>query len=118
MWLFTTDGFYSVVEDRNDPSMLVVRARVELDALTLQSRLQDQRVYVRVKHTPAADYAYRLFVPRQAWSVYLQNAVEAIDYPNFKDAVRREQGAARAHTYLDVWGTMWTLQETERGKTT
>jgi hypothetical protein len=115
MWLFTTDGFYSAVEDRDDPSMMVVRARVKQDAFTLQDRLQDQRCYVEVKHTPDRDYAYRLFVPRLSWATYLQNAVERIDYNNFKDAVHQQQDRDRDIAYGDVWATMWQFQHEQTG---
>lgn len=110
MWVFTTEGFYSVVENDEDPSMLTVRTRTVQDAANLQDRLQDIRCYVEVKASPHRDYGWRLIVPRQKWAVYLQNMVENIDYTNFKDKVHEVQGDKRADVYLDVWSTMWGLQ--------
>jgi len=110
MWLFTTDGFYSAVEDKHDPSFILVRTRTAQDAANLQDRLAAIRCHVEVEATPHADYGWRLLVPRLMWAIYLQNAVEAIDYTNFKDKVHEVQGQKRSDLYLDVWSTLWDLQ--------
>jgi hypothetical protein len=110
MWVFTVDGFYSAVENKDDPSLLTVRTRTRQDAANLQGALARIRCHVEVVATPLADYGWRLFVPRDKWATYLHNVVEAIDYTNFKDEVAKVQGQKRADVYHDVWATMWDLQ--------
>lgn len=110
MWVFTLDGFYSAVQSREDTRILTVRCRSKEDAANLRERLAAQRYFTVVEHTPDRDYAWRLSVPRMAWAHYLQNAVERLDYGNFKDAVAAQQGLDRADTYHDVWQVMWEFQ--------
>ena len=111
MWTFTTDGFYSAVEDRNDKTRLVVRCRAKVDALNLIEWLGDHDLTsITMQHTPEADYEWRLFIPRHAWAMYLISAVEHLDYPNFKNAVAERQGMERADIYHDVWHVMWEFQ--------
>ena len=52
MWVMTTDGFYSAVQHRQKPHLLVVRSRTVEDALALKHTLAQVRVMVEVEHTP------------------------------------------------------------------
>lgn len=36
--------------------------------------------------------------------------IEDLDYTNFKDEVKKRQGADRAHLYHDVWDVLYRLQ--------
>jgi hypothetical protein len=111
MWVFTTDGFYSVVEHREHPSLLLVRARDEGDLQRLRKHLVTTHgLSATIQHTPDGDYAWRMTVPRDLWTSYLQDAVEAIEYRNFKDAVTLRQGWQRSSLYHNVWATMMQLQ--------
>jgi hypothetical protein len=111
MWLFTTEGFYSVVQHRTDSNTLVVRCRKELDATTLRNRLTVDYGYVgEVQTTPTADYGWRLMVPRLMFRTYMASCVNDIDYDNFKDAVAERQGLDRADVYHDVWQMMLEYQ--------
>ena len=110
MWVFTTDGFYSAVEHKNDPSLVMVRARAKEDLANLRTRLAPTGVTLFIAHTPDGDYEWRMSLPRHLWARYLDTAVEAIDYLNFKDAVTHEQGWQRSSLYHDVWATMMQLQ--------
>ena len=107
MWLFTTRGFYSVVEDHGDPDRVLVRARVRED---LES-LADLIPALEVQETPERDYRFRAQVTRDAWAAAATQLAREIDYPNFKDAVRDRQGSDRAHVYSGVWGMLLGLQE-------
>jgi hypothetical protein len=115
MWLFTTEGFYSVVQHRTERNTLVVRCRAELDATTLRDRLTvdypDDPALPEVQHTPTADYGWRLLVPRWTFGKYLRDCANDIDYDNFKNAVAQRQGLERADIYHDVWSVMWEFQQ-------
>lgn len=109
MWLFTTDGFFSAVVHRDDPDTILVRSRVREDALRLQAAVGQGEV----TETPDGDYRYRVLLPRETWSDYLAAAGDAIDYPNFKNAVAACQGPDRARVYEDIWWVMAELQQRE-----
>lgn len=104
MWLFTTAGTYSIVQDRADHGRLLVRcrARKELRALLRGAGLL--RRYGRlVRHTPDGDYAFRASLPRAVVTDLLACAAEGVDYDNFKDAVKDGERKGRL---LRVWGIM------------
>lgn len=92
MWLFTKQGFFSVVATADDKFQ--VRARVLDDLLNLGFVDSD------VIESGHADYQFRVVISRDAWSALSQRLSDAIDYPNFKDAVEDGQ---RARLYSSVW---------------
>lgn len=100
MWLFTRTGFVSIVEHRDDPDTLVVRSRF---AGHIRRIFPDAKVF----KTPEADYLYRAYVPRRTVAEALYKAVEAIDYPNFKNAVGER---AYHDACSDVWATLYHHQ--------
>jgi hypothetical protein len=113
MWVMTTSGFYSAVQDRDDHTMLIVRSRTKEDADALADLINGSvrpQLHVTVERTPDADYAYRVRVPKPAFAWVLWQAAEGIDYPNFKEAVALRQGEQRAMAYLAVWARLRSLQ--------
>ena len=106
MWVMTTVGFYSVVEDREREGNVLVRARDRGDIDAIAARLGDAEVLA----TPSRDYAFRVSVPRAAWADALRELAEEVDYDNFKSAVGARQGHARARVYGSVWQTLLALQ--------
>jgi hypothetical protein len=102
MWLFTTDGFLSIVAKGCKRDQLMVRARARPDI---------KRAFPKAKITqtpPPADYAYRAIVSRKEIAAYLVEMVATIDYSNFKDTVRN---GGRHQAYLRVWNAMFAYQE-------
>jgi hypothetical protein len=110
MWVFTLDGFFSAVAHTEDSAMLLIRARDEGDIKRLRDALLDYDTVPDIEHTPNADYAWRMVVPREVFGVYLQDTANELVYPNFKQAVHDRYGYARAHLYGRVWLTMLGLQ--------
>jgi hypothetical protein len=108
MWLLTTRGFYSVVLHREDPSLLLVRSRVEGDLLALR----DLAPGIEPWYDPEADYPWRAEVPRDEWSHVAARLAAEIDYPNFKHAVASWQGHDRASVYAGVWDALRGLETT------
>jgi hypothetical protein len=102
MWLFLIDGFYSVVQDKDDTNTLLVRARDEDDAL----RMADRLGHVVIEHTPDRDYAYRMRVPRAQFSGLMEEEVQDLSYTNFKNEVHERRGFARSLIYGRVWSFM------------
>jgi hypothetical protein len=80
MWLFTSKGFVSVVQDRDNNDNLLVRARVK-------SHLQALFPQGTVIETQDADYLFRCSLQRKLVEQVMADQVNAIDYGNFKDTV-------------------------------
>ncbi len=107
MWLFTTQGFYSVVAHRDDPSRVIVRARAREDLEALKRQIPDMRIF----NDESADYRWRAVVTQTAWVAAAAVLAAGIDYPNFKAAVAERQGIERERLYTRVWAEMLGLQE-------
>ena len=104
MWIAMTDTFVSAVQDRNDPSRLVVRAR---KAEHLERLFPDREVTI----TPEADYVARVLVPRDEFVKVMARRIEEIGYDNFKASVDDE----RLHDlYADFWSLHRRYQEQDR----
>jgi hypothetical protein len=99
MWLFATKGFVSIVENENDPSLLLVRGRFRGDIDKLFPGH-------KVTETPNKDYRFRTTVPRPEVARRVAELVLDIDYPNFKDAAPKD----RHNVYLDVWTALYREQ--------
>lgn len=101
MWVFSVEGFVSIVADRKDPRRMLVRGRSRADVENFSRRLG-----IAVTETPEADYPYRLFAPKKRVAKLLAELVSEVDYPNFKDEVAARQGKDREDLYHEVWGVM------------
>lgn len=106
MWLFTPQGFYSVVAHRRDPEKLLVRARVRADLEALREQAPDLRIF----SDRGADYRWRAVIRRAEWVAAIAQLASEIDYDNFKSTVAERQGHERSRIYSHVWGELLTLQ--------
>ncbi len=106
MWLLTTQGFYSVVEHRDDPDRLLVRARSRADIEALREQLPDLEPFSDDK----ADYRWRAVVTREDWAQALKALAGDIDYDNFKNAVSDRQSDERVRLYHEVWAILLKIQ--------
>ena len=107
MWLFCKSGYFSAVKHNTKPNTILLRARVEGD---LGRLAEAHEIDLRIKHTPAADYAFRAELSAAEWTRVVMEESEAIDYGNFKNAVH--DGTARDDAYMEVWSVMRGLQDT------
>jgi hypothetical protein len=132
MWVFAQNGFYSIVkfEPKKDPARKVsskrngkqqkvrddvqyvlVRGRVKEDleyfARWMNDREQLSNVIWFVEEDDKADYLFRMVVPRGAWSEFLHDQAENIDYTNFKSNIADH---SRSGVYMRVWSTVMALQ--------
>lgn len=111
MWLFTTYGFYSVVQDQENRHKLLIRARAKEDIDNLADL--GRRVLgadLNVIHTPAADYAFRVWIDRREWAKLAQVlTVESVTYPNFKAEIHGQPD--RDSAYMRLWSIMKGWQD-------
>lgn len=98
MWLFTPEGFVSVVADRANPSgdRLLVRSR---------QREHIERLFAEAEvfSVTPSDYEWRAWVSRSEVARVAAAAVEALQYTNFKAAISDSDyhGAC-----IGVWAAM------------
>lgn len=110
MWLQTTDGFFSVVEHRDNDELVLIRARTREDLENLTRYDAEGFDDEHIIEDLAADYQWRLIAPRAAWLEVLTKLTNEIDYDNFKDAVKKKQGPERASLYMSIWTVLRRLQ--------
>lgn len=125
MWIFTRYGFFSVVCARHnqgevgrpvDPDRVMIRARDKDHLRRLQARfpvIADAQIQV----SPHADYAFRLFAPKNDWATVIGQIALELDYDNFKaevDRYQNEAGVDYAEALHDVWSVMNDLQRRRR----
>lgn len=106
MWIFTTDGFLSVVADREDPigGRLLVRARKRKH---LKKLLPDCPVFEK----KPSDYPWRAWASRDRVQALLAEQVRTLDYDNFKNAI---PDAVYHDACTEVWGAMWRYEQEEK----
>lgn len=107
MWVTLNNAFVSIVEHRDDPDLLIVRARVEGDIERFFCRYPDRPA---VEVNEAADYRFRVTVKREAVEDAMVAAVRRITYPNFKDSIK---AAWRSGLAMRVW-SIWHGEQVRR----
>jgi hypothetical protein len=106
MWIFTQSAFLSIVQDKADPDLLLVRARVKGD---IEKHFRDAIVF----SSPDHDYAYRSRLSRsEVAAVIAQTVLDDLDYDNFKASIKDHR---RSAWYLRVWAAMAEMQEKLKG---
>lgn len=106
MWIFAKQGFISVVVDRNNINNCIVRARFigHIKAIFPKAR---------VKETPEADYRFRATIKKEEVSRVVSEAVNNIDYTNFKNSLEEAKYHRACST---VWHDMYRIQDETYGR--
>jgi hypothetical protein len=114
MWIFTTVGFFSATQV-NRPGRLdlpegtiQVRARVYEDLEVLRAKYLP--ALSETIHLPNRDYPYRGYIDKQSLGLAMVDMISDLNYSNFKDEVKKEQGEERAELYMGVWSTMYQAE--------
>lgn len=116
MWIFTQDGFFSIVKKDCGDDELLVRARVrgDLEAFIARTGKDNRDTFgpFEIVEVPHADYLFRVTLPYWMITEYLAVAAEGIDYDNFKDSLPANSPLSfvRRCAYMKVWGAMRDLQ--------
>ncbi|MBK8293920.1 MAG: hypothetical protein IPK93_03760 [Solirubrobacterales bacterium] len=106
----TNRGFFSIVDKGDREDCLCIRGRVRGDMDNLL-KLEPLKHYAEaIQESDLGDYRFRVYVSRDDWIMAAALLAEEINYPNFKDEVKRKQGPERAGTYLEVWSDLYELQ--------
>jgi 8-oxo-dGTP pyrophosphatase MutT (NUDIX family) len=107
MWIFTTFGFFSVVQKGGD-SVLTIRARAAEDLDRLREKYLPE--LSPTKTGGGTDYPYRATVDHSAFAGALVKIVGDLHYSNFKSAVGKTMGYERESLYHEVWDVLRKIQ--------
>lgn len=107
MWLFTKQGFFSIVKPEYlDNDSVMIRARCAKDLKRLRKIMPNMG---ETKQTPKADYPYRAFIKVEDFAVGLARVALDVDYGNFKNKVAETLGREREQQLHEVWSAMQDL---------
>lgn len=106
MWLFTKNSFVSVVQHRERPDDVLVRARVKKH-LTRLFPEKAKEIFQDAK----ADYHWRLILSKQELAARISAYIlQSLDYDNFKAAQEADDPAWMRFLHA-VWGEGLRLQK-------
>ncbi len=107
MWIFCKLGFFSAVQHRDKPGILLVRGRFAGDLEHLLDRLspEDRGLCSPVMETPNADYFYRMEMPKHVFAKAVGEIAGEISYGNFKGSVH-EGSSPRDAAYMGCWSEL------------
>jgi len=109
MWLFTPEGFYSVVSAEEFGHPLQVRARRDDDLDRLRSSFFP--TLGENVHLAGRDYPVRAFTTHEGLAECLSKIAKAIDYDNFKSTVASRHSSERARIYGYVWSDCRKIEQ-------
>ena len=112
MWLFTPEGFVSVVSGEEFGSELQVRARSEGDLERLRASWFPELGETRT--IAGRDYPFRALCAKEDLAQALARMARGIDYTNFKDTVAQRHSQKRAKIYSKVWADCLAIEHEER----
>ena len=107
MWLFTTIGFFSIVQ-KSGNSFLTVRARVASDLDRLREKYMPE--LSKTMNRQGTDYPYRATISHEDFAKGMEKIVKSIHYGNFKTEVEAKMGSKREAIYHGVWSILLKLQ--------
>lgn len=119
MWLFTTGGFLSAVEHREDTNMLVVRARDKQSLQTMIDGIElagsaagkDLSGLEIVQKTPS-DYPWRVEVSKATFALFsVHEIMNHLNYHNFKNAITEVRGEKWHKAAMSVWVDMLAVAD-------
>ena len=115
----STLGFFSAVQDKDNPKRMMVRARDRADLENFVAWSQ-QNPHVgdslEIIENAGTDYPCRVFVDKAAWGLFLCDLAVDVDYTNFKKRINELPGQHdKGHAYMEVWAAMRRWQGEREG---
>lgn len=119
MWIWTTGGFLSAVEHRDDSSKLMVRAR---DKQSLETMIQGVELAGKAAGTEyealeivqklPSDYPWRVEISKATFAIYVQHEImNYLNYHNFKSALTAYRGEQWHKAAMNVWTDMLAVTD-------
>lgn len=94
MWIFTTDGFYSITKSHRKDGKLQVRSRDRDELAAFRKLVRKANRTLRrlaIKTDFLADYPFRIFVTQRELAKTMSYLARRIDYHNFKNAATKKR---------------------------
>ncbi len=101
MWIQFNNAFLSIVENRENTTELLVRARVKGD---IEKVFPEADVF----EDNNADYKYRAFISKAIVAEKIMLKVTEINYDNFKNSVKEIE---RKKVYGNIWAELRNFQK-------
>lgn len=111
MWVMTTGGFVSAVQDDADPNIVKVRSRDRkslepmVEAISRFGSGEAPQIIVG----EGTDYPYRVLISRTDYASWLLAEVDRLNYTNFKDALKSARGWDWADAAGKIWYTLMSM---------
>ena len=109
MWVFTETGFVSAVVHRNEPDVLIVRSRDRTSLASLATIAGTDIIT-----GAGTDYPHRITCTRDQFTRWVTDAIQTMEYGNFKSRVVRTRGHDFADPLMDVWSAMRHVEDVIR----
>jgi hypothetical protein len=103
MWLFSQRGMFSVVQHRDDESILIVKARAKGD-------IEQYWPNAEIERNEEYDYLYRANLRRNEVAYVIEQMVKDINYTSYKGEM--DDRPRRFPFYIRIWETLVDMQET------
>ena len=114
MWIFTRDGFFSVVKDSDcAEDELMIRGRNRGDIERLLGKAGDAES--EIIELPEADYRYRTRLPTEKWVWYVAHEAAGIDYTTVKETLIGSDDD-RSEAYYTCWAALHRFQKASSGE--
>lgn len=112
MWIFTTNGFASVVANQREEGGFLVRFRSEIDGLNfIREAYANHARKPKLLTNTDSDYRWRVVVRPNILGNYLLDTLDKLTYPNFKSAVHEcPDQENKGKAYMEVWSAMMGVQ--------
>lgn len=126
MWIFTTGGFVSAVEHRDDKKKVMVRARDKqsleemLSGITKEFQESGGKTEEEAKalvaewpiYSVVGDYKWRAVVPKSAFAMFLvYETMNYVNYSNFKSKLTATRGTKWHDVAMKVWSAMFGIED-------
>jgi hypothetical protein len=110
MWLFSNEGFVSIVQHKLFPWRVLVRGRAKEDIENFAERLAKLGENVTVKQNLDADYHWRLECKKKNAAQVMMDMMLDVNYANFKNNIHEQEDYDRDRAYMSVWSSMNNFQ--------
>jgi len=104
MWVFSKEGFFSIVCKECDKNEVLVRTRCEEDLVRMFHKLNGSPNIIKKED---GDYKFRAILKKETWVKYLSGCVFDLDYEKVKENIVSQDDKARRVAYSAVRSTMY-----------
>ncbi len=106
MWLFSQHGFFSAVQNYNNPHLIHVRSnfRGDLERLCFAHGIKPQVFVIK-----GSEYPFRMDFPRDIWGEVIKREGVQINYSKFQASV--QDGTKRDKAYSEIASVLHKYQD-------